>query len=254
MIRIDHKFNLFKQQTAITMRGSCDALFALLILIAFKTWDPPLQEEHKNRGQTVRRCHRTASNIIWDQGAHARRACRMESTSFWEMHRILLPLLKRRSRGTKRKRGKTPNGKIAASARLSMTLRCFHGVSHCEVFRSVWTVVDAVNRCDLLAMTFPACPMEQQQHAAEFCAAGGAGMRTCLATTDGLLVWTNKPGPADCELTGCGPTKLMCGRKHKFGLNMQGTCALRGKFLDLSIAKTPLSRQVGFQEITIEGL
>jgi hypothetical protein len=233
------------------MRGNCVALLALLILIAFETWDPPLQEEHKNRGQTVCRRRWTASSIICKLGAHARRACRMESTSSWELHQILLPLLKRHSRGTKRKRGKTPNGKIAASACLSMALRCFaggspldicvvHGASHCEVFRSVWTVVDAVNRCDLLAMTFPACHMEQL--AAEFCAVGGAGMRTCLATTDGHLVWTNQPGPADCELTGCGPTKLMCGRKHKFGLDIQGTCALRGKFLDVSIAKTPSSR------------
>jgi hypothetical protein len=77
--------------------------------------------------------------------------------------------------------------------------------------------------------------MEQRRLAAEFCAASGAGIQTCLGATDGLLIWTNKPNPADCELTGCGPTKFMCGRKHKFGLNMQGTCDLRGKFLDVYI-------------------
>jgi hypothetical protein len=228
------------------MRGNCTALVTMLVLILFETWDPPVQQERKRRGRTVRKRRRTVSSIMCELGAHARRACRMESTSFWELHQILFPFLKRRSRGRKRKRGKTPNGSIATAARLSMALRYFaggspidisvvHGVSHSEVFVSAWMVVDAVNQCDSLAITFPTCHTEQQRLAAEFYAASGAGMRTCLAATDGLLVWTNKPSPADCELTGCGPTKFMCGRKHKFGLNMQATCDLRGRFLDIFI-------------------
>ncbi len=33
----------------------------------------------------------------------------------------------------------------------------------------------------------------------------------------------------------CGAKKFFCGRKKKFGLNMQGVCDLRGCFLDICI-------------------
>jgi hypothetical protein len=219
----------------------------LVMYIALQDiWDPPIEKANKNRGPTIRRRRRSVSSIIYELGAHARRAYRMETTSFWELHRILFPSLNRQSRGRKRKRGKTPNGGITTPARLSMALRYFaggspvdicvvHGVSHCQVFISVWMVVDAVNQCDALSINFPTCHMEQERLAAEFSAASGAGIQTCVGAIDGLLIWTNKPSPADCELTGCGPTKFMCGRKHKFGLNMQAVCNLRGKFLDVSI-------------------
>jgi hypothetical protein len=96
-------------------------------------------------------------------------------------------------------------------------------------------VVDAVNQCESLAIKFPTCHMEQRRIAAQFWAASGAGIETCVGAIDGILIWTHKPSPADCELTGCGPTKFLCGRKHKFGVNMQAMCDLRGRFLDVSI-------------------
>jgi hypothetical protein len=81
-----------------------------------------------------------------------------------------------------------------------------HGIiSHSEVFGSAWIVVDAVNQWESLPTTFPCCHMEQRQVAAEFSAVNGAGMQeTCIGATGGLLIWTNKPGPACCKLTGCG--------------------------------------------------
>jgi DDE superfamily endonuclease len=45
-----------------------------------------------------------------------------------------------------------------------------------------------------------------------------------------------KPSKADCLKAQCGSKKFFCGRKHKFGLNLQGTCDAEGKFLDISIA------------------
>jgi hypothetical protein len=59
----------------------------------------------------------------------------------------------------------------------------------------------------------------------------------CVGCIDCLLIWTNRPSPADWELlTGCGPTKFLCGRKkHKFGLNMLAACDPRSRFLDVSI-------------------
>jgi hypothetical protein len=38
-----------------------------------------------------------------------------------------------------------------------------HKIFHCEVFTSAWMVVDAVNQCNFLAMTFPTRHAEQQQ-------------------------------------------------------------------------------------------
>jgi DDE superfamily endonuclease len=34
----------------------------------------------------------------------------------------------------------------------------------------------------------------------------------------------------------CGAKKFFCGRKHKFGLNRQGTCDADGRFLDIPIS------------------
>ncbi len=50
-----------------------------------------------------------------------------------------------------------------------------------------------------------------------------------------MLIWTEKPSPHNCETTNCGPKKFFCGRKHKFGLNMQAVCDVDGIFLDMSI-------------------
>jgi DDE superfamily endonuclease len=50
------------------------------------------------------------------------------------------------------------------------------------------------------------------------------------------LLWIENPSTADCEQAACGAKKFFCGRKHKFGLNLQGTCDAEGRFLDISIA------------------
>jgi hypothetical protein len=59
-----------------------------------------------------------------------------------------------------------PNGPITHTVRVSITLRYLaggqpldialvHGVSHSEVFESLWKVVDAINQHPELAITFP---------------------------------------------------------------------------------------------------
>jgi DDE superfamily endonuclease len=50
-----------------------------------------------------------------------------------------------------------------------------------------------------------------------------------------LLIWIERPSAADCAEAHCGAKKFFCGRKHKFGLNLQGTCDAFGRFLDISI-------------------
>jgi hypothetical protein len=51
-----------------------------------------------------------------------------------------------------------------------------------------------------------------------------------------MLLWIERPDNADCQRAHCGPKKFFCGRKHKFGMNMQATCDAEGKFMDVSIA------------------
>lgn len=57
----------------------------------------------------------------------------------------------------------------------------------------------------------------------------------CGGCIDGIVVWTHKPSKEDCEEIGVSEAKFFCGRKHKFGLNMQAICNHKKQFLDISI-------------------
>ena len=41
-----------------------------------------------------------------------------------------------------------------------------------------------------------------------------ANFDCCLAAIDGLLVWTDRPTPADCILAKCGPKKFCADKKR----------------------------------------
>ena len=92
-----------------------------------------------------------------------RKAYRMTEFSFWKLLSLLKPYLPKEN---KRERGATPNGDVSNAARLSMALRWFaggepadvmqtHGVGYDEVYHSVWLVVDAVNQCPTLQLSYP---------------------------------------------------------------------------------------------------
>ena len=49
-------------------------------------------------------------------------------------------------------------------------------------------------------------------------------------------MWINKPNANDVSVSKVGPKNFFCGRKGKFGLNMQGACDVKGRFLDVTIA------------------
>jgi hypothetical protein len=120
---------------------------------------PPIERERK-----------TMNTVFQELGpSYTRRAYRMtEEDSFWSLHKLLYAYL-RRPAAYKRNRlvmkGAT-NGLITTPFRLSCAIRYFaggrpedislvHGISHTEVFHSVWMVVDAINQCEELAFTFP---------------------------------------------------------------------------------------------------
>lgn len=204
------------------------------------------------RYQSRNRVRRTVKSIFREHGPYyVRRAYRMTEEAFWELHSLLDPLITsdyRRKPGSREKkhRNGSKNGIISSDIRLSVAIRYFaggrpedisigHGISHSEVFVSVWQVVDAVNRCTQLAFGFPACHEEQKKIALGFKERSEVGIDCCVGATDGLLIWIEKPSKRDCDVARCGEKKFFCGRKHKFGLNLQGTCDARGRFLDMSI-------------------
>ena len=189
------------------------------------------------------------SSIFYELGPYyVRRAYRMDSASFWKLHSLLKPYLKGdpsrlRSGSKKKHRNGAKNGLVSTATHLSAAIRYFaggrpddiaivNGISHSQVFVSVWMVVDAVNKCEDLAIRFPECHAKQREIAAGFKLKSDPGFGCCAGCIDGILIWIERPNVLDCELAKCGPMKFHRGHKKKFGLNMQGTCDHEGRFLD----------------------
>jgi DDE superfamily endonuclease len=204
------------------------------------------------RDKARERTRRSVRSIMAEHGPYyVRRAYRMSEPAFWELHELLKPhmssiRLKEGGRSKKHKNG-GKNGLIPSETRLSAAIRYFaggrpediaisHGIGHSEVFYSCWKVVDAVNKCPELGICFPESHEKQHELAAAFFNKSAAGIRCCVGATDGMLLWIERPSAADCATAECGPKKFFCGRKHKFGLNLQATCDADGKFLDVSIS------------------
>jgi DDE superfamily endonuclease len=213
---------------------------------------PQRREGHRERPRS--RVRRSIQSIFREYGPYyIRRAYRMNEASFWQLHRLVKPHMSSiRLKKHDRKRQKThknggKNGLISSEIRLSAAIRYFaggrpddiaisHGIAHSEVFYSCWKVVDAVNKCPELAFSFPASHALQKELALAFKAKSAAGIDCCVGATDGMLLWIERPGAADCERAHVGAKKFFCGRKHKFGLNMQATCDAEGKFMEVSIS------------------
>ena len=106
-----------------------------------------------------KRKRRLVHSIFEELGPYyVKRAYRMDEASFWKLHRMLASLMSPKKNANSKKKHKdgATNGLIVSSIRLSCAIRYFaggrpedislvHGISHSEVFRSVWLVVDAVN-------------------------------------------------------------------------------------------------------------
>ena len=101
---------------------------------------------------------------------------------------------------------------------------------------SVWQVVDAVNNCSKFAIAYPSSVEEQKKIVAGFKKASTVDFDICAGAIDGILIWTQKPHPAEAQRVGVGQKKFFCGRKHKFGLNCQAVTDVNGKILDISLA------------------
>ena len=139
-----------------------------------------------------------------------------------------------------------PNGPIDCQVRLAMALRYFaggsyldilmsHGVGKTDFYNSVWAVVHAVNNEDELMLQFPQTVDECTATANEFAARSKASFNNCVGCIDGVLLWIEKPRKKECATVGVDSGKFYCGRKGKYGLNMQAVCDARRRFTFVSI-------------------
>jgi hypothetical protein len=62
-----------------------------------------------------------------------------------------------------------------------------------------------------------------------------AGFTNCGGCIDGMLLCLEKPMNDECDQVQVDSGKFYCGRKGKYGLNMQAVCDARQRFLDVSL-------------------
>ena len=174
-----------------------------------------------------------------------RRKFPMHFETFLRLYRVIkMDLWRAMNYNPNNKRG--PNGSIHPTIILGCALRVFSGgdpldlittfgVSRTVIHYSVDYVINAVCNCKALAIKFPSSHAQQLSIARGFQRKSTAGFNCCVGAVDGMLVWISKPTEKECKQVGVGSGRFFCGRKKKFGLNLQATCDSKKKFLDISI-------------------
>lgn len=200
-------------------------------------------------GRTFRVRKRRSVEDIYNELGHIyfRRAYRMKYSTFKCLAEELGPYIIRAS-GQKDgvRPGSPPNGHISSDVRLACAIRWFAGASaydlmttfgigHTDTINSCWYVVEAVNGHPSFNIEYPEDHEKQKAIARGFQEASAAGFNSCAGAIDGVLIWIHKPSRKDCLDAGCDEGKFHCARKHKFGLNCQAVCDVRGRILDISV-------------------
>ncbi len=205
--------------------------------------DPSLLVPPGNRAgiDLLRRERKSLSDILPNLGPNSfKKSYRMKVETFKDFFHIIEPQMKP---CLPRKQGATQNGPITNEARLMMALRFMaggdkhdiglvHGVHTNEVYRSLWRVVDAIHGTRPLDIKFPEEWETQQSIAKGFEDKSKCGFGNCAGCIDGMLVWINKPVEDSAEM-GISSGKFFCGRKKKFGVNLQAVCDHKRRFLDV---------------------
>ena len=219
------------------------------------------KNKNKKRDSTYRRIirrRRTIQSLYREYGSLFARAYRMNYEGFMVLHDKLKQGIQEYITNNNNRTEYSPssfnqsycfyipNGKISTEIRLATALRYFaggsyldisilHGISKTDVYRSVWAVVHATNISPLLQFRFPTTSEECKSTAYNFTFRSKAGFDNFVGCIDGMLLWTEKPFQKHCEKVGVDSGKFYCGRKGKFGLNMQGVCDARRRFTYISV-------------------
>ena len=197
----------------------------------------------------VKRARRPIPEIKMQLGrSRYQRAIRMKSKSFNDPVLLIQPHL-----GVK-ETNHAPSGGLSLPLWLYVTLRILAGGRPDDIALStgiapgyiydgcVWPVIEAINICPEFNIQFPTDHNDQRAVAKGFEAKSQAGFDCCVGAIDGILIWTEKPTESECrKFNNLQSGSFFCGRKHKFGFNMQGICDVEGKFLEFWIDSTASS-------------
>lgn len=231
---------------------------------------PSLMMENQKRkvekGKVIHRTRRAVPSVMYELGPElTRRYFRMTKETFYSLLKMLDPKISNsvvddnmqddeRSTATGATQGTqtsstykgAPNGIISKEIRLAVALRYFaggaaldialvFGINHSDVFKSVWIIVDAINRTTLMDIEYPEKHETQRQIALDFKQNSAVGFDCCAGAIDGMIVWIHRPSSVECDEMGFGPKKFYCGRKKKFALNLQGVCDAKRRFIDICV-------------------
>ena len=195
--------------------------------------------------KNIRRTRKDVDSMWSELNGDARKAWRMSMDAFDLLHETLEDDLKKEFKVGTRARGESPNGEIPTKLRLSAAIRFFaggavydimltHGMCRQSVYKSVYGVVDCVNREKSLSFNmnnaeFPSHE-EQREIAKGFYKKSAADFDKVMMAIDGMLVWTIHPSRADCEFIEIGERMFHCYRKDKFGFVLMAGCDHETKF------------------------
>jgi hypothetical protein len=195
---------------------------------------------NKNKAHVIPRKRQSMKSLHVEYGCNFKKAYRMSWKSFKKLHQLLCPRIAIEPRVC------VPNGPIPSEICLAVALRYFaggsmldimisHGILRTESYTSIWLIVDAINSLPEFDMEYPKTQEAQKQIARDFQSKSQCGFSNCTGCIDGILIWIEKPNPTFCKKAGVEAGKFLCGRKHKFGLNMQAVCDSRRDFIDVLI-------------------
>jgi len=212
-----------------------------------------IQMKKSRLSRLRRRVRKTVNAVIEEIGdKNFRRAYRMTTVQFYALFALLKPFLPKARRRRTYVSQRAPNGVIDDEVRLACALRYFAGASVydlCTTYgvglstiyqQCIWPVLAAIHKCKELDIAYPSSHDEQKRIAKRFREKSDVGFEICCGALDGLLVWGQQPRKKDCDKAKCGVRRFFCGRKGKFGLNMQAISDADAKFLEVSI-KNPAS-------------
>ena len=137
-------------------------------------------------------------------------------------------------------------GLIPLPVRLRCALRFWSGgnvhnlilvfrISYCEVFCSIDFICKVINQTPSLQLEFPTDHAKQRAIVKSFEQKSEVGFDNCVGCVAGLLIWMYMQSLEECDKVSVGHKKFVCGRKSKFGLNMQAICDSKRRFLNISI-------------------
>ena len=230
-----------KKLLPIMANMCCMAGIICVVTSSVKKFRPDLEKER------VIRTRSSIFEVLAQLGSPdaIRRAIRMTEDSFWK----LVDILFKGDMHNDRKRGIAVGGDLSNPCKLYIGLRMFAGASVYDlavifgvhlatIYRSLWYIVDIINDTSTIGIKFPDTLVEQEKIAEGFKKKSWVGFDNCVGCIDGMLVWIDKPTKNSLMETKVGPKKFFCGRKKKFGLNLQAICDDQHRFIDVNVGHT----------------